>query len=127
VVNWLVCDSLTEGCTGSSVIRQCRECGVQLWVSLVMLPTVESGDLVPRCWPCQWATGKPTTLHEDTIQALTTAGRLDEGWQIVAARNAGPQEQAELQAAHRLSEIAGWPPVERAAPDARLPATSRSH
>ncbi|MGH3777954.1 MAG: hypothetical protein ACRDRR_19845 [Pseudonocardiaceae bacterium] len=78
------------------MIRRCH-CGVQLWVNVVMLPTVEAGELAPTCWPCQRVTGKPVTMHDRTVQALTVAGRLEEGWRLIGAMNTEADEPIELE------------------------------
>jgi hypothetical protein len=87
VVNWLVCNRLTEGCTTESNLRDCQ-CGTQLWVSVLMTPLVDSGELLPRCWSCQQKAGRTVAIHPREIEALTDLGRLEEGRQIIAAMNA---------------------------------------
>jgi hypothetical protein len=85
-VNWLVCNSLTEGCQVASNIRHCP-CGTQVWVSALMTPLVDSGALCPVCRPCHRQTGRTVTIHPREIDELTRLGRLEEGWHIIAEMN----------------------------------------
>jgi hypothetical protein len=83
----LVCNGLADGCVVASNLRDCTQCGTQLWVATFMTPLVESGKLRPICWPCQRKTGQPVTIHLREIQVLTELGRLDEGWRIIGEMN----------------------------------------
>jgi hypothetical protein len=83
---WLVCNTLAEGCRVASNIRDCR-CGAQVWVSTLMTPLVDSGELLPMCWPCHRKTGRSVTIHEREIDELTRLDQLEEGWQVIAEMN----------------------------------------
>ena len=83
---WLVCNTLAEGCRVASNIRDCR-CGAQVWVSALMTPLVDSGELRPMCWPCHRRTGRSVTIHDREIDELTRLGQLGEGWQVITEMN----------------------------------------
>ena len=58
-----------------------------MWVSALMTPLVDSGELRPRCWPCHRTTGRPVTIHPREINELTRLGQLEDGWQVIAHMN----------------------------------------
>lgn len=83
----MICNGVTEGAAAPSVLRQCH-CGVQVWVSTVMLPVVEAGELEPVCTPCGLQSGQPIAIHPRSLDVLTDAHQLAEAREIVAALNA---------------------------------------
>lgn len=58
-----------------------------VWASTLMTPLVDSGELLPMCWPCHRKTGRSVTIHDREIDELTRLGRLEEGWQVIAEMN----------------------------------------
>jgi hypothetical protein len=83
----LVCIYFGEPTDGEpSVIRSCL-CGAQLWVTALMSPLVESGELIPQCWQCHERSGRDVTLHPVEIDELTRRRRLDEGWRRIDEMN----------------------------------------
>jgi hypothetical protein len=69
-----------------SNLRACQ-CGDQLWVSAVMTPLTDSGELHPICRPCHRKTGRSVTIHDRRSEALVKFGRLEEGWRIIGYMN----------------------------------------
>lgn len=88
----MVCNTLADGCGEPSNLRNCRECDTQVWVPVAMTPLVDSGQLRPVCWPCHRETGRSMTLHPLAVQAFTKAGRVEEGWRMIAEINEGADE-----------------------------------
>jgi hypothetical protein len=91
---WLVCNTvgpgLVQGAGGyPCAIRNCRtdDCGVQVWVSMLHLDRIESGELWPRCWECQVRSGRPVTMHPAEISYLTSTRELAAGWRTIAEMN----------------------------------------
>ncbi|MBV8995200.1 MAG: hypothetical protein JO287_16220 [Pseudonocardiales bacterium] len=85
-MKFLVCNSLAEGCEVPSNLRDCQ-CRTQLWVSALMTPLIDSGELRQQCWRCHHKTGRTVTLHPREIEALTAIGQLEKGWRIIAEMN----------------------------------------
>ena len=85
-VNYLVCTRLADGCEVASNLRECR-CGTQLWVTVLMTPLVDSGELTPQCWPCHRKIGRTVTIHPREIEELARLGRLNDGWRIIEEMN----------------------------------------
>jgi hypothetical protein len=83
----LICNRLVDGCAAPSGLRACR-CGTQLWVTTLMLPLVESGELTPVCAPCGTQEGRRIEIHPRTMEELIRRDQVDEAWQIVNVLNA---------------------------------------
>ncbi|MGH3521306.1 MAG: hypothetical protein ACRDU4_00430 [Mycobacterium sp.] len=56
-------------------------------VAVEMTPRIDSGELVPQCWPCHWDTGRTVTIHPDEIEALTKLGQLQQAWRVIDEMN----------------------------------------
>lgn len=77
-MNWLVCNTLTEGNLAPSEIRRCRLCATQVWTSTTMATAVDSGQLQPICTNCyqrQPNTG-PVVIPPRQADELAAAGLL---------------------------------------------------
>lgn len=82
----LVCIYFGEPTGGEpSAIRECRECGNQVLVALIMLPLVESGELYPVCRGCN--AGRTVTMHPVEEAELARRGLLEEAWERIAKIN----------------------------------------
>ncbi|MGH3687110.1 MAG: hypothetical protein ACRDRU_16965 [Pseudonocardiaceae bacterium] len=84
----LVCNRIGDGSAAPSVVRECH-CGAQLWVTTLMLPLVESGELTPVCAPCGTREGRQIDIHPRTMEVLIRRDQVAEAWQVVNALNAG--------------------------------------
>lgn len=80
----LLCADVVEGQPPShpAVVRTvCRPCGAKLWVTIVMLPHVNSGRAEPTCERCARRlldkSNARVTLPRETIAELRAMGLLD--------------------------------------------------
>jgi hypothetical protein len=95
---YLVCNYLGDGNGGyPSNIRECRgedpanpngECGTQLWVSAIMTPLTDAGQLLPICWICHVKMGGPfLRIHPIEMEELVRLRAVKRGQQIVNEMN----------------------------------------
>lgn len=75
----LVCIYLGEPSSAESAVRECRvqnpPCGAQVQVPLLMVPFIESGELVASCRRCN--AGRPLKMHPHEMAHLEKRGLLE--------------------------------------------------
>jgi hypothetical protein len=88
-VGRLVCPAVGDAIDAASNIRECADCGWQVWVSVgASTALVDSGELDPQCPDCWLDSGKVLTLHSDSEAELTAARLRQAGWERVGELNA---------------------------------------
>jgi hypothetical protein len=84
----MLCTTLSQGSGGvASVIRECRNCGVQVLVMMGTLALVESGELAPWCWSCLLREGIRARLHDCQLHELAAYGLLADMTEWIAGLN----------------------------------------
>jgi hypothetical protein len=75
----LVCIYLGEPSSAESAVRECRvtnpPCGAQVLVPMLMVPLIESGELVASCRRCNG--GRPLKMHPREMDYLRRHGLLN--------------------------------------------------
>lgn len=85
----LVCPAVGDAIDAASNIRECTDCGWQVWVSAgASTALVDSGELDPQCPDCWLDSGKILTLHPDSEAELMAARLRLVGWDRVGELNA---------------------------------------
>jgi hypothetical protein len=82
---WLVCNSpdLYHVPNTPCAARDCKTCGEQVWVPMLFLPLVESGELSPVCWPCHDATGRRVGMHRLEEPIIKSMGKMGEAQELL--------------------------------------------
>lgn len=70
-------------------------CETEVYVPLLMLTLIESGELWPRCWACHVENGDDLKLHPVAAEILAARGRLEEAQEIIDDMNEAAQEERE--------------------------------
>jgi len=113
-MNYLVCNYLGDGTSVPSNIRECRAddenrpdgvCGTELWVSVLMTPLVDAGQLIPICWICHVKMGGPfLRIHPEQMQMLIELGRVNDALAIVTEMNDTARDEVPGGMIHRMTD-----------------------
>jgi hypothetical protein len=71
------------------------KCDTSVYVPVLMLELIESGELWPRCWDCHVENGGDLKLHPAAAEILTSRGKLAETQAIIDDMNEVAREERE--------------------------------